>query len=53
MVNTGLGGYVVVSREAVAEWLAWEVREMVGMSWSDFIYERDDETDDEKKGANE
>ena len=53
VVNTGLGGYVVVSREAVAEWLAWEVREMVGMSWSDFINERYDETDDERKGASE
>ena len=55
VVNTGLGGYVVVSREAVAEWLAWEVREMVGMSWDDFIYEKGNETDaekdDEKKGA--
>ena len=53
VVKTGWGGNVVVSREAVAEWLAWEVREMVGMSWDDFIYERDDETEDEKKGANE
>ena len=49
----GGGGNAVVSREAVAEWLAWEVREMVGMSWSDFINERYDETDDERKGASE
>lgn len=53
VVKTGWGGNVVVSREAVAEWLAWEVREMVGMSWNDFIYEKDDEKDDEKKGASE
>ena len=51
VVNTGWGGNVVVSREAVAEWLAWEVREMVGMSWIDFICKKDDEKEDGREGA--